>query len=129
MTKGIVLDKCSDVLIDSCSFENLDIAIEAKKSRNIRLTRNKIKHVDPRVNQLLRKINESSLSLPTKKELNKDIIRAVILGQERRLDAKEERNILVKIRSILGKGAWELTKAIIADVLAGKILIKIANPG
>jgi len=129
MTKGIVLNNCSDILIDSNTFENLDIAVEAKGSRKIRLTRNKIRYVDPRINQLLREIDKSTLPISTKRDLGEHIIHTVFLGQKRKLSERERQGLLLKIKNILGRGSWELGKAIIADLVAGRILMKIANLG
>jgi hypothetical protein len=127
--KGIVLDNCSDILIDSNTFEDLDIAIEAKGGKNIHLTRNKIKYSDSRIRQLLGAVDRLNLPDSTKRELSSDIVCAILLGQKGRLDAGKKENLLGKIRGSLGNAAWELAKAVIADVIAGKILIKIANLG
>jgi len=48
------------------------------------------------------------------------------LGQNRKLGERESRSLLLKIKNILGRGSWELGKAIIADLAAGRILMKIS---
>lgn len=42
MVKGIIIQGAKDTTIEDCTFENLDVAIEAKNARGLKLNRNRI---------------------------------------------------------------------------------------
>lgn len=123
MTKGIVLDKCKDVSIKDNTFENLDVAIEATDTTGLYLSGNKIISKDSGVNQLLKKVFNSSLSLLKKKELANNIIEVIILGQKKQLTKDKQESTLGKVGKFLGKQAMGLLRELLIQATAGKILI------
>ena len=42
MVKGIVIRGAKDTTIEDCTFENLDVAIEAENARGLKLNRNRV---------------------------------------------------------------------------------------
>lgn len=47
MVKGIIIRGAKDTIIEDCTFENLDVAIEAENAHGLKLTRNRIVKQQP----------------------------------------------------------------------------------
>lgn len=48
MVKGIVIRGAKDTTIEDCTFENLDVAVEAENARGLKLNRNKVVYQQPK---------------------------------------------------------------------------------
>ena len=48
MVKGIVIRGAKDTTIEDCTFENLDVAVEAENARGLKLNRNKVINRQPK---------------------------------------------------------------------------------
>lgn len=123
--KGIIIKGGKDIFIHDNIFENLDVAIEAKNVTRLSLKGNKIVSEDRRVDRLIKHVLASKLSSSQKEILIKEILETIILGQKRKLSDDKKKAVFKKIGHILGRGAMELTKELLVEIMTGKILLRI----
>lgn len=122
--KGIVIKNSKDVVIRDNVFKNLDVAIEAENVTGLWLRGNRIVSKDERIDRLIRAVLGSKLSSSQKETLIKEVLGAIILSQKRELPDDGRKAFLKKISNILGRGAMELAKELLAEIVAGKILLR-----
>jgi hypothetical protein len=132
VTKGIVIRGGRDIRIENCTFENLDTAIEAEGVVDLKLKGNKVVENRvrvkpyPKLAEVFYRISKLDIPEDTKKDLNKTILEAAMAAQERKLPKVKEREVLRKVTGALGRGAWEVVKAILAEAVAGKVVVWIS---